>query len=64
MVDTRSIILVLLIVLRRVESVVDVCDEMHFVLLRVNPTSFNIFPFQANWCFSGFDFGVWQKALF
>ena len=58
MVDTRSMILVVLIVLSRVDSVVDVCDEMHFISLRVSPTNFNIFPFQANWCFSACDCGV------
>ena len=41
-VDTRSMTLVALIVVSRVGSVVDVCDEMHFVLLCVSPTSFNI----------------------
>ena len=48
MADTRSIVLVVLIVLSRVDSVVDVCYEMYFVLLFVNPTSFNIFPLQEN----------------
>ena len=53
MVDTRYMILVVLIVLSRVDSVVDLSDEMHFILL-----NFNIFPFQANWCFSACDCGV------
>ena len=61
--DTRSMILVVLIVLSRVESVVDVCEETHFVSQRVSPTSFNIFPFNGKWCFSACDCGVGEKAL-
>ena len=41
--DTRSMILVVLIVLSRVESAVEVCEETHFVSQGVSPTSFNIF---------------------
>ena len=63
MVEARSMLLVVLIVLSRVDSVADVCDVMHFVLLRVSLTSFNIFPFKPNWCFFGCNCDVWQKAL-
>ena len=64
MVDTRSMVLVVLIVLSRVASVVDVCEEKHFVSQSVKPTSLNIFIFQGNWCFSACDCGVWEKSLF
>ena len=44
MVDTRSMILVVLIVISRVDSVVHVCEETHFVSQRTcSPTSLNIF---------------------
>ena len=47
MADTRSMIQVVLIVISRVDSVVDVCEETHFVSQRTcSPTSLNIFFFK------------------
>ena len=52
MVETRSMMLVVLIVLNHVESVVDVCEETHFASQHVSLTSFIIFPFQGKWSLS------------
>ena len=49
--DTSCMIQVVLIFLSRVDSVVDVCKETHFVLQRVSPTSFNIFFFKETGVF-------------
>ena len=46
MVETRSMILLVLIVLSRVASVVDVCEDTHFVSQCVSPMRFNIFFFK------------------
>ena len=52
LVDTRSAILVIVMALGRLYSAVDFCEDKRFLLLFVSPTSFNIFPFLENWCYS------------
>ena len=51
MADTRSRILVVLTFVSRVNSVVDVCEETHFVSQRVSATSFNLFFFKETGVF-------------
>ena len=43
----RSMILVVVTALSHLDSLVDFCEDMCFVLLFVSPTSFNICPFQG-----------------
>ena len=49
--DTSFMIQVVLIFHSRVDSVVDVCKELHFVSQRISPTSFNIFFFKETGVF-------------
>lgn len=63
MVDTRSMILAVVIVLSRVDSVVDLWDEMNFLLICVSPTGFIVFPFLGTSSFSACDCGEWQKSF-
>ena len=62
MADTRSMIQVVFIVISRVDSVMHVCEETHFVSQRVSPTSFNNFFFKITGVFP-LVIAVWKKAL-
>lgn len=57
LVVARSMIVVVVIVLSRLDSIVDLFKDMHFVLVYASPRSFNFCPLLADWCYSGCDCG-------
>ena len=53
LVVVRSMIVVVVIVLSRLDSIVDLFKDMHFVLLYASPRSLNFCPYLADWCYCG-----------
>ena len=57
LVVVRSMIVVVVIVLSRLDNIVELFKEMRFVLLYASPRSFNFCPHLADWCYCGCDCG-------